>query len=581
MIGTIKDIITLKNKKYSLRKTVNIVVIVGYCSLLILLGILNYYLIENYQIQRRKQEEMPLDKYIELVSEEMDKAKRLIYDIYVFDNNFSALSGTLGSAEKFSNAYDLRKSLESFMSVDENLHGFYIFYDKSEAPLYHINTEKISSSCASTIGNVLKSMFFLSEENQVTKWTAIDIEDGLYLIIPCNKGNVSVFCIINVTDAVNKISEYTTIPSDTVILHDGRIVGKSDEYKAELQRAAKENKGNSYFRYAGKSIYGARIPDTSVYVFQIYKAGIDSFLSSGQIVLLIFTALSILIAFWIVYNLRLNLILPLSELTRELYKIRNDENANIGDIPTCFEELEQVTDTLRTTIFKLEKQRLVSYENYIEKQKAQMQYLQIQMQPHFYLNGLKVISALIYSGDSNKAQSYILSLSEHMRDIMQIEAETTTLEKELEFTKNYVYLRNQMSQRVVELSVDASEETLKGMVPTLLIQTFVDNSIKHAKSGSLGAVLKIDVTICCLRADEETFLDVQIHDNGFGYDSAMLRLLEEEPKAGEKHIGISNLRRRCRLMYGDKAEFSFYNEDGAFSECIIPFRSDNDERSDN
>ena len=62
-----------------------------------------------------------------------DILKRILYDTYTYDKNFSALAGRLDTAEKFSNAYDLRVSLESFMAVEEILHGFYLFYDKNEA----------------------------------------------------------------------------------------------------------------------------------------------------------------------------------------------------------------------------------------------------------------------------------------------------------------------------------------------------------------------------------------------------------------------------------------------------------------
>jgi len=565
----------------SLRRTINTMVLAGYCSILILLLILDYYLIGNYQLQRKNQEEAPLNQYIELITDEMTKAKKLIYDIYVFDNNFSVLTGETGSAEKFSNAYDLRKSLESYMAVDENLHGFYIFYDKAEAPLYHINTDRISSSCASTIGSVLRLIYLSSEENQVTKWTPICIENNLYLIIPCHKGNVSVFCVLNVTDAIPKITSYSTFPSSVSVVHDGEIIGNSNVSNSILIKAAKAGKDKIYIQSEGNRIYGSRIPDTSIYVFQVYKSGIESYLSSRQLFLLVFTALSVLAAIWLVYKLKKNLITPLAKINRELDRISVDEHSNIGEIPTCFEELEKVTDTIHTTITKLEKQKMVSYEHFIEKQKAQMQYLQIQVQPHFYLNGLKVISALVYSDENEKAQTYILGLSEHMRYLMQVELETTTLINELEFTRNYISLRNQMSQRVIHLNVQIDEKAKNCLVPTLLVQTFVDNSIKHAKFGNSSAELVIDVRIDYLITEDGDFLDVQIHDNGCGYDNEYLKILSEEPKAGEKHIGISNLRRRSKLMYGEKAEFSFYNDNGAISECIIPVQERRNEYNNN
>ena len=63
-----------------------------------------------------------------------------------------------------------------------------------------------------------------------------------------------------------------------------------------------------------------------------------------------------------------------------------------------FEELEQVNETLEVMVSEIKKQKLLFYEQTIEKQKAQLQYLQLQLKPHFYLNGLKTLNVLFRNG---------------------------------------------------------------------------------------------------------------------------------------------------------------------------------------
>ena len=65
-------------------------------------------------------------------------------------------------------------------------------------------------------------------------------------------------------------------------------------------------------------------------------------------------------------------------------------------------------------VSEIEKQKMLSYEETIEKQKAQMQYLQLQLKPHFYLNGLKTLNALTLARDWEKSQELILHISEQM-----------------------------------------------------------------------------------------------------------------------------------------------------------------------
>lgn len=572
MIETAENIFRIRKKSISLRKSIALIVLVGYCTLLILLMLLDFFLVNQYQMGKREQESIPLKNCVDKIRTEMDVVKKIIYDVYVFDGNFLALSGKLDSAEKFSNAYDLRQSLKGFMAVDNDLHGFYIFYDANEAPLYHVNTDGIAGNKSSQLGNELRRLTTVSGDNRISGWITLEIEKELYLIESCYKGNVSLFGVLNIDSIINKLLPIEQMKPSIILTNSDKPVGTYDHHSEDKMNLINQMGKDDYLDKDFSRIYRADISGTDISIYALYPARFDSYMNGGQAFLLALTALSVFLAIWIVSVLRKNLIVPLRELCVEMQNIREEKQSNTYSVETCFYELQEVNETLHDTIDKLEKQKLISYEHYIEKQKAQMQYLQLQIQPHFYLNGLKVINGLVLKGDVEKTQSYIISLSEHLRYLMQVDSEVTTLTKEIEFTKNYVYLRNQMSLRIISLTIEQDSELKDCIVPTLLIQTFVDNSIKHAKFGSPDLPLDILVRLDLLHLENESMLDLQVYDNGNGYDEEILKLLNEEPKPGEKHIGISNLKRRCRLMYGEKAEFSFSNNNGAISECIIPLR---------
>ena len=108
-------------------------------------------------------------------------------------------------------------------------------------------------------------------------------------------------------------------------------------------------------------------------------------------------------------------------------------------------------------------------------------------------------------------------------------------------------------------------------VPTLCIHTFIENSFKYAKLGSVQKELIIQIRINELETEEGKFLDIQIRDNGAGYPENILREINAEPVEGSVSVGINNLKRRCRLLYGTWAEYDFYNEDGAVSELVLPW----------
>lgn len=100
---------------------------------------------------------------------------------------------------------------------------------------------------------------------------------------------------------------------------------------------------------------------------------------------------------------------PLRHLTDVMNKIRNGETKTVPQIDTRFYEIQDINQTLEKMINELEKQKMLVYEEIIEKQKAQMQYLQLQLKPHFYLNGLKTLNALAMENQTEKMQELIIN----------------------------------------------------------------------------------------------------------------------------------------------------------------------------
>lgn len=151
------------------------------------------------------------------------------------------------------------------------------------------------------------------------------------------------------------------------------------------------------------------------------------------------------------------------------------------------------------------------------------------------------------------------------------------LKAEIAFVKNYVDLQKHVTGRQVFCEVQAPKETEDWMVPVLCIQTFVENSVKYARFGSVQVPLEILVTADVLVTEEGRFLDLNIQDNGQGYPEEILEEINKNTDKGSRSVGINNIKRRCRLLYGERAEYYFTNQDGAMSELILPEEKKNNE----
>lgn len=567
-----------------LNRTILLIMMIGYLALLILMLCMDWYLIGEYQRKNREQEKGLLHTYVENTEAAMDKVDKLIYDIYSFDDNFDNLSRVQPDVLEYGDAWELKETMNQKMLIEENLHGYYIFYGGRTKPWYNVNTERIAPEKAPVLRNLLSQLLNRdlntpnSRESQMRSWVTVSADNEVCLAISCEKGKVALYGLHSLGKIENAVQEGAEKKLEVMILEDG-IILKNKELAKQLDLLGKVQDSTEEYtaRIGSYQVYGQRIRNTSLWIFMAYETNLWSVMNVQQLLLLIVTMLSVL-AVWALYRFTKRQVLtPIRRLTGIMDEIRAGETKTVPDMDARFYEIRQINDTLSQMVQALEQQRVKTVEEAVEKQKAQMQYLQLQLKPHFYLNGLKTLNALVLEKETDKMQELILNLSKHIRYLLQVDRETVALKAEIAFVKNYVDLQKHVTGRRVFCEVQAPKETEDWMVPVLCIQTFVENSVKYARFGSVQVPLEILVTADVLVTEEGRFLDLNIQDNGQGYPEEILEEINKNTDKGSRSVGINNIKRRCRLLYGERAEYYFTNQDGAMSELILPEEKKNNE----
>ena len=261
---------------------------------------------------------------------------------------------------------------------------------------------------------------------------------------------------------------------------------------------------------------------------------------------------------------------PMRELTHVMDQVRTREITRVPHLNLRFREMDDVNRTLASMVSEIEAQKVTIYEEIIERQKAQMQYLQLQLRPHFYLNGLKTINAMAINGETKGIQQVSGAISGHLRYLFQ-ENQRVSLSDELAFVDNYIAMQAQAFGRSILARREVAPAAEDWLVPILCVQTFVENSVKYARTAIAGTRLEIDIRVDLLNTEQGRFLDIMISDNGQGYTDAMLERINRGHFGDDgQAVGIGNVICRCRLIYGGRAELNFYNEGGAVSELILP-----------
>ncbi len=174
--------------------------------------------------------------------------------------------------------------------------------------------------------------------------------------------------------------------------------------------------------------------------------------------------------------------------------------------------------------------------------------------PHFIFNALNSIRALV-DENPERARTAITELSNILRSSMQAEKmETVPFERELNIVKDYLALEHIRFEDRLVIEYDIDEDTLDQPVPPMMLQTLVENAIKHGIGKQKnGGVVKV---ISDYR-DNHHELIVQntgrLNDNGGNSDG----------------FGINSTRNRLKLLFGGKATFSIRNTENDMVEATV------------
>ena len=192
----------------------------------------------------------------------------------------------------------------------------------------------------------------------------------------------------------------------------------------------------------------------------------------------------------------------------------------------------------------------------LEKQnlEQQLEYLRYQINPHFLMNTLNNIHALV-DIDAERAKEAIVDLSKIMRFVLYEGAkQQVPLSREIGFTQDYIRLMRMRLTDRVKVSVAIPERIPDKLIPPLILITFVENAFKHGVSYR-----------------QESFIDIAV-----GIDDGGLYFTCKNSKvpSGEDHhggVGLQNVRRRLDLIYGDGYSLNIDDQTDTYSvELILP-----------
>jgi sensor histidine kinase YesM len=188
----------------------------------------------------------------------------------------------------------------------------------------------------------------------------------------------------------------------------------------------------------------------------------------------------------------------------------------------------------------------------------QLNTLRAQMNPHFMFNALNGIRGLI-DEDPEQAKRSITQLSAILRNAMaSVKRKLVPLGEEIDIVKAYLALEQMRYEERLRFTVDVPQELEREQVPPMLLQTLVENAVRH---GIATLVEGGELHVVVQRSNDGMVLTVR---NTGDYQPARNR-------TDRKGIGLRNTRRRLELIYAGKAGLTIFNDNGmVVSEVRLP-----------
>ncbi len=241
----------------------------------------------------------------------------------------------------------------------------------------------------------------------------------------------------------------------------------------------------------------------------------------------------------------------------------------IGELTEHFNAMSERMEQLIHNIYVLE---LRQKNLELEHVRAELKYLQAQIDPHFLFNTLNAILVLCVRNGYMELADVIRALAKILRRMIDTSRDTIPLSEEIEFVKMALLIEQFRFQDKLRYEVDITDEIRACPVPVMSVQALVENACKHGVQHIHGQGL---ITISA-RADGD-YLLIDVSDNGAGIAPDEMKRINESLHSKsdmESGIGLQNIYRRLVLHYGEQAELTLSDNHGAgtTAEIRIPYK---------
>lgn len=336
-----------------------------------------------------------------------------------------------------------------------------------------------------------------------------------------------------------------------------------EEYEGienEEDQAKHIRKSREYAIYTEAQDYGIKmitlVPEKTIYE-NAYRT---------ILIIILVGILCILIAWILSEGFSRSMMKPIGELNGLMKEVRSGDLtvrakvSGVGEFEEVCESFNLMVENTQSLINRI-------YEEQTEKREMEYQALQAQISPHFTLNTINTIKWMAFLQGSKSIETALDSLAHILTFAVREKSEKIPIEIEIEQMEYYVNILSLRYCNKFDISFNIEENVKKCLTLKYVLQTIVENSIFHGFD-ELQTRGKIEVKIFA----EGNEIVYTVRDNGKGMSEERIKeVLKTEKKKEEKgnKIGIYNINRRIKLIFGEQYGIQIHSEMGKYTEVVV------------
>lgn len=514
----------------------------------------NYYIYRMMARQMTQTITDTLDLYTEEVSFSLDNAEAFLVNKCLSHDTIRKIRDPRNALDRYLAISDMNNLFQSSIDSYHLMDGLFL-YDRENA--IFIGAAQNNSDHADifqySMGRLLRA-FEASASDMKNEWFSFTGCEQYFLVKMFEVQNVYIGCWIDVDTVIGNLQKISTGSTDLILMLDAehRVLRQDFPLDTiETDRSVIKLDKSSYKVLRSKTIY----PAFSFLVLRNQERTWQSFRGIGLLITV--TAVFILLLCFSVAVIQKRFFdKPITRLVDAMNALKNGNLQVRIQEENVFDEFRIVNDTFDSMIKDIEKLKIDVYEEKLNKQHAELLYLQEQINPHFLTNCMNLIRNLSLTGQNSKVQKAAVLVSNHMRYSLAYSTQVS-LERELKHVENYEKLQKMRYGDQFTLTINAADSLMDCQIPTMLIQVFVENAIKHQLDPKKQLLIEVS-----LWADDGKWLHLEIRDSGDGFPQEILQQLNAQQKlinSEGEHIGIYNVCQRLKILYGEKAFIGFSN----------------------